>query len=138
MKGEIDKIWENETKDNKAYHVLDIGGDRYSVWDPNLIEGLNEGSYIEFEWQKSGNFKKITELKKIDMNPNLETGYKPNNKSREIVRMSCIRSASEILQGCYIEPHAKVNIAMDIAKEFEKYITGVEEENPGIQGKEKS
>lgn len=128
MKGKIEKIWENETKDNKAYHVLDIAGDRYSVWDPKLVEGLAEGSYVEFDWQKSGNFKKITDLKKIDMAPDLDSPYKPNRKSMEIIRMSCVRSASNILQGIYIDPVEKTSKALDIAREFENYVLDNEDE----------
>ena len=122
MKGEIEKIWENETKDKKTYHVVDIGGERYSVWDSKLLEGIDEGSYVQYDWQKSGNFKKITDLKKIDMNPDLDSIYKPDRTSMEIIRMSCIRSASEILHGLYIDPVEKTSKALDIAKEFEKYV----------------
>ena len=62
MKGEVYKIWENETKDNKVFHVVEIAGERYSVWEPSLLEGVEEGSRVEYDWQKAGNFKKITDL----------------------------------------------------------------------------
>lgn len=126
MQGIVDKIWENETRDKKRYHVLEIGGEKYSVWDPNLLEGLGEGNQVEYEWKQSGNFKKITDLKLID--PASESGsYKSDRKSREIVRMSCLRSASEILHGLFIDPDEKTRKALDIAREFEKYVRTEEE-----------
>ena len=126
MKGSIDKIWENQTNDKKTYHVLDIGGERYSVWDSKLLEGLEEGSEVEYDWKKSGNFKKITDLKKIELEPDLNS-YNPDRKSREIIRMSCVRSASQILQDLSIDPMDKSSKALDIAREFEKYVTDRDE-----------
>ena len=57
MQRTIEKIWENQTRDKKKYHVLEIGGEKYSVWDNKLIEGLGEGSRIEYDWKRSGDFK---------------------------------------------------------------------------------
>jgi hypothetical protein len=123
MQGVIEKIWENETKDKKPYHVLEIGGEKYSVWDAKLMEGLSEGARVEYEWKKSGDFRKITDLKPIEMG--LEpVRYHPGRKSMEIVRMSCLKSASEILCGLFIDPDVKTRKAVEIAREFEKYVTG--------------
>ena len=88
MKGEVYKIWENETRDNKIFHVVEIAGERYSVWDPRLLVGVEEGSHVEYDWKKSGNFKKLTGLRKIDYDPELNSPYKPTRKSMELVRMS--------------------------------------------------
>ena len=126
MKGTIDKIWENETRDNKKYHVLEIGGEKYSVWNGKMLEGIGEGSVVEYDWKKSGDFRKITELSKIDSEPGQEP-YRPDRKAMEIIRMSCLRSASEILHGFYIEPDEKAMKALDIARDFEKYVTYREE-----------
>lgn len=122
MKGSVDKIWENETNGKKKYHVVDIGGERYSVWDHKLIEGLTEGSTVEYDWQKSGDYKKITDMRKIDLNPDLET-YRQDRKSIEIIRMSCIKSACQILQGTYKEADTIAYNALTTAREFEKYVT---------------
>jgi hypothetical protein len=120
MEGTIDKIWENETKGKKQYHVLEIGGEKYSVWDSKMMEGLGEGSRVAYDWKKSGDFRKITDLRKIDSDP---ATYRPDRKAMEIIRMSCLRSASEILHGFYIEPEEKARKALDIARDFEKYVT---------------
>ena len=100
MRGTIEKIWENETKGKKKYHILAIGGENYSVWDPKLVEPLSEGSETEYEWTQSGDYKKITDLKKIQTGPE----SKPSSRDRrsvDIIRMSCLKSASDILNGIY-------------------------------------
>jgi len=128
MKGEIDKIWENETKDRKKiYHVVDINGDRYSVWDKKILEGISEGDYIDYDWKPSGDYKKIVDLKKIDPDPNLDKKYIPDDKSRGIIRMSCLRSATEILNGIPIDLDQKTCMALEISREFENYVLGSEE-----------
>ena len=79
MKGVIEEIWKNETDDGKPYFVLRIGGDKYSVWDKKYMEGLEEGSTVEYESAQSGKFKKITDLKKIDLEPGIDP---PERKTR--------------------------------------------------------
>lgn len=54
MKGIFDKIWENKTKGNKPYWVLSIEGENYSVWDKKNLEGIQEGSTVEYDWKASG------------------------------------------------------------------------------------
>lgn len=114
MEGKIEKIWENE-KNGKKYWVLAINGERYSVWDEKYINGISEGSVVDYNWKKSGNFRKITDIKKLDVQP-------LDRKNEQIVRMSCLRSASEILAGLELEPREKVDLALDISKIFEKYV----------------
>ena len=122
MKGAVDKIWENDTKDNKQYHVLEIGGEKYSVWDPKLVEGLEEGSEIEYDWKKSGDYKKITGLRKLDTTPEIEP-YRIDRKQTQIIRMSCLKSASELLHADKIDSVGKANQALKIARKFEDYVT---------------
>jgi hypothetical protein len=103
MRGAIEKIWENKTKDDKKYHVLEIGGEKYSVWDSKLLDGIEEGATVDYEWKASGDFKKITGIQKIE-NDFKPEAYIPDRKSMEIIRMSCLRSASEILHGSTSTP----------------------------------
>jgi hypothetical protein len=132
MQGRVGKIWDNETKDKKRYTVLEIGGEKYSVWEAALVEGLAEGDSVEYDWKQSGNFRKITGLKKLGLDPGFED-YTPGRKSLEIIRMSCLRSASELVQGTYKDPDQRKTKALDIAREFEKYVIGLEEEDHGGQ-----
>ncbi|MEW6664135.1 MAG: hypothetical protein AB1512_02795 [Thermodesulfobacteriota bacterium] len=123
MQGTVEKIWQNETKEKKPYSVVEIGGEKYSVWDPKLMEGLAEGSRIDYEWKKSGDFRKITALSALGQAGELDP-YHGDRKSREIVRMSCLKSAAEILYGVFIDPDVKTGKAIEIAREFERYVTG--------------
>jgi hypothetical protein len=133
MKGVIDKIWENKTDDGKPYFVLKIGGEKYSVWDRKYMEGLEEGSAVEYESMQSGKFKKITDMKKIDLEPGIDPPErKPRDRNgEEIVRMSCIRSAAALVADFGAPPEEKAEITLGLARKFEKYVIDPEEEmNP--------
>ncbi len=54
MKGVVDKVWKNKTDDGKLYFVLKIGGEKYSVWDKKYMDGIEEGSMVEYESTQSG------------------------------------------------------------------------------------
>ena len=71
-KGVIDKIWKNKTDDGKLYFVLKIGGEKYSLWDKKYMEGFEEGTTVEYESSQSRKFKKITAMRKIDLEPERE------------------------------------------------------------------
>jgi hypothetical protein len=80
MKGVVDKVWENKTDDGKPYFVLKIGGEKYSVWDKKYMDGIEEGSMVEYESAQSGKFKKIIDMKKIDLEPGVD---RPERKPRD-------------------------------------------------------
>jgi len=114
MEGKIEKIWENE-KNGKRYWVLEIGGEKYSVWDEKYVDGLSEGSVVDYNWRQSGNFRKITDLRKLDVQP-------LNSKNEQIVRMSCLRTAGEIISGERLDLRLKIERVLDTSKIFEKYV----------------
>ena len=133
MKGVIDKIWENKTDDGKPYLVVRIGENKYSVWDKKYMEGLNEGAAVEYEFTQSGKFKKITDMRRIE----LELGFAPperkprDRNGQEIVRMSCIRSAAALVADFGAPLEEKADITLGLARRFEKYVIDPEEEmNP--------
>jgi hypothetical protein len=119
MKGIIEKIWENKDKKGEKYWVIAIDGQRYSVWDENLMKNLSEGDLIEFLWKKSGRFRNITKIEKL---PEKQALALQEEKSKQIIRMSCIRSAAEILARVEIDPEEKVNKVIKIAKQFEDHV----------------
>ena len=133
MKGVVDKVWENKTDDGKPYFVLKIGGEKYSVWDKKYMDGIEEGSKVEYESAQSGKFKKITDMKKIDLGPGIDLPErKPRDRNgQEIVRMSCIRSATALIADFGAPPEEKAEITLGLARKFEKYVIDPEEEvNP--------
>jgi len=94
MKGVVDKIWKNKTDDGKPYLVVRIGENKYSVWDKKYMEGLNEGAAVEYESSQSGKFKKITDMKKIELEPGIAPPErKPRDRNgQEIVSLDQPRS----------------------------------------------
>jgi len=141
MKGVIEKIWENKTDDGKPYLVLRIGGEKYSVWDKKYMEGLEEGEAVEYESAQSGKFKKITDIKKIELEPGMDPPEKrTRDRNRlEIVRMSCIRSAAALVADFGAQPEEKAEITLGLARRFEKYVTegdGDVAQEKGYGGKE--
>lgn len=119
MKGIIQKIWENKNRKGEKYWVLCIDGQRYSLWDEKSREPLNEGDSVEFEWVQKGDFRNITKIRKL---PESEALDFQERKSRQIIKMSCIRSACELVVRASIKPEQKCKIVIKIAKELEKHV----------------
>jgi hypothetical protein len=132
MKGEIEKIWKNQTPDGRKYNVLQIAGVRYSLWEGDYLDKLQEGQTLEFDFRESGEFKNISRIypagaDKMSGNDALPPEHQGNDgqqgqKARQIVRMSSLRSASQILTGSRIPAGERAEKTIEIAKKFEKYI----------------
>lgn len=126
MKGEIEKIWDNESRNGQRYLGISVDGERYTLWEEKYFDKLKEGDIIDFEWKKSGKYKNIT---KINMN-NDDNDFM-ERKQENIIRMSCLKSASELIAGSDLEPVKRADMALDFAGKFEKYIRdGLEEDAP--------
>lgn len=126
MKGEIEKIWDNESRNGKRYLGISVDGERYTLWEDEYFDKLKEGDIIDFEWKKSGKYKNIT---KINMN-NDDNDFM-ERKQESIIRMSCLKSASELIAGSDLEPVKRADMALDFAGKFEKYVRdGLEEGAP--------
>lgn len=119
MKGTIQKIWENQNKKGEKYWVFSIDGQRYSLWDHKSREAITEGDVLDFVWIQKGNFRNITKLKKLSGTEALDF---QERKSRQIIKISCIRSACELLARSSVKPEQKSEIVLKIAKQFEDYV----------------
>ncbi len=126
MKGIIEQIWENESKNGQQYLTVQIDGERYSVWDDKHFDQLQEGAEIEYEFRQSGNFKNITEVSSLT--PNHEPPLYHNDRDRQITRLSCLKSAAQILAPAQVDPDAKRDLVIDTARVFERYVG---ENDPG-------
>lgn len=125
MKGEIEKIWDNESRNGERYLGLSVDGQRYTLWEEKYFDKLQEGDVIDFEWKKSGKYKNIT---KINMND--DNGDFMERKQESIIRMSCLKSASELIAGSDLETGKRADMALDFAMKFEKYVKDDLEEDP--------
>ena len=121
MKGEVEKLWKNETEDGRKYEVFQIGGERYSLWDEDYLDRIQEGQSLEFDFKESGDFKNITEIYKQPGEVEKEPEY-GNRRLKKTIRMSCLKSASRILAGSKIPYQNRVDRAIETARKFEKYI----------------
>ena len=121
MKGEVEKIWKNETEDGRKYEVFQINGERYSLWDENYLGQIPEGQALEFEYKESGDFKNITKVYNPGDDGSKENAY-GDQRTRRIVKMSSLRSASRVLVGSKIPTQDRADKTIEIAKTFEKYI----------------
>ena len=121
MKGEVEKVWKNETEDGRRYEVFQIGGERYSLWDEDYLDRIQEGQSLEFDFKESGDFKNITQIYEQPGEVEKEPEY-GNQRLKKTIRMSSLKSASRVLIGSKIPYQNRADRAIEIAKKFEKYI----------------
>jgi hypothetical protein len=121
MKGEVEKVWKNETENGRKYEVFLIGGERYSLWEEGYLDKIQEGQTLEFDFRESGDFKNITRVYELPENEPKDPEY-GDQKLKKTVRMSCLKSASRVLIGSKIPYQNRADKAIEIAKKFEKYI----------------
>lgn len=132
-RGKIEHIWENELQDGRMYLSLIIDGEKYSLWDKKYFDKLKEGQIINFDFKKSGDYNNITE---IDIDPFIDLAEEqkrksnphPNQKDLQIIKMSSLKSASYIVKDVPLDIEKKVDLTLDVARQFEKYMTGELEE----------
>jgi len=130
MKGVIEQVWENESRNGQQYMTVQIGGERYSVWDKKYFDQLQEGIEIEYDVRESGNFKHLSEIRPVER-PNQTPNY-TNHKDRQITRLSCLKSASEILAPLHMELEMKRDMVIDTAKYFERYVLEEDIDFPAV------
>lgn len=121
MKGEVEKVWKNKTEDGRKYEVFQIGGERYSIWDENYLDRIQEGQLLEFDFRESGDFKNITRIYENPGNESKTPEYE-EQKVKRIIKMSCLRSASRVLTGSKIPYDNRADKTIEIARKFEKYV----------------
>ncbi len=136
MKGVIEDMYVNTSKNGNDYLTLIIGGEKYFLWDEKYFDGLEVGKEINYQWSQNGKFKRITE---IDYNhePSQEPAQKVeplpiDRKTLQMVRMSSLKSASVILQNAQLAPEEKSELTLDLARKFEKYIIEDNHDEEGV------
>jgi hypothetical protein len=138
MRGTIDHVWENETKGGQKYLTVQMNGERYSVWDSKYFDTIREGASVNYDLKQSGNFTHLIDIEPVNGNGNGNGAppYQPNNKDRQIARMSCLKSASEILAPVQLDPDKKKQLTIDTARFFERYVfeDGIDDQPANGQG----
>jgi hypothetical protein len=148
MKGIIESIQPRQLEDGREYLTFQISGNKYSVWDKKYFGAFNEGMPVNFKFKKSGNYLNISEIEHDpDYKPgnngngnNNPFGY-PSHRDLQILKTSCLKCATYLINDVPLEVEKKVELALDVAKRLEKYLTIVpveEESQPGASGEQGS
>ena len=124
MKGTIEQVFENESKNGQRYMTVQIGGERYSVWDQKYFDHMQQGAEIEYDFRQSGNFRNITQVSAPSAEPDNGNGTPTyhNGRDRQITRLSCLKSAAEIISPAQLTPDVKRDLVIDTARVFERYV----------------
>ena len=124
MKGKVQGITHETSKKGDEYLRVQIDGEIYSVWEPDYFDVLREGDTIEFEYKESGQWKNITHLlvsgPQSEGTPSIDE-YRLA-RDRQIARMSCVKSAANVLANLEMNPEEKGKRSLELAKIFEKYV----------------
>ena len=97
------------------------GALQYSVWDGKCFPLLQQGAEIEYTVRESGNFRHLNDIKPVDQ-PQAATAYPVTARDRQIARLSCLKSASEIAAPVPMDLDDKQELVVDLAKRFERYV----------------
>jgi len=123
VQGTVDKIWHNHRADGSEYWVLSIDGQRYSTWDKNMVADIQEGYTVEFAFTDSGRYRNLTALKRLSGEPFITADrIAPSPESLRTVKMSCLRTAAEMLKDTTLLPEQKVSLAINMAERLENYV----------------
>ena len=129
MHGIVDKIWRNHRTDGSEYWVLCIDNERYSTWDRNHMENLQEGDAVEFAYTQSGRYRNLISLQRQPPTPTTTAfPQTPPEPAHLKFRLNCLRITAELLQGHPGLPEEKLQLALHLAKRLEQQL-----QEPGIK-----
>ncbi len=139
MKVVIEKIDHNQLGDGREYLTFQISGNKYSVWDKKYFCMFIEGMPVSFKFKRSGNYMNISEIKETpdykpsdNSNGNGNTFGYPNQRDLQIMMTSCLKCATYLVNDVPVEVDKKFDLALDVAKRLEKYLTVVSSDDERI------
>ncbi len=121
----MDKIWHNQRTDGSEYWALSINGERYTIWEKDLIADIKEGDLVEFAFTFSGRYRNLTGIRRLASSA-FTTADKlvSDPTSLRITRMNCLRTAAEMLKDTTLLPEQKVSLAITMAQQLENHVLG--------------
>jgi len=91
----VDKVFVNRTTKGKTYHVLQLrDGNRVFCFEPNQIDGLEEGSTVTLEVRKKGDYLHLVRL----AGNGQQTGNRIISERESIEKQSAVRTVAILLQ----------------------------------------
>ncbi len=122
-KGEIFKIFENETKKKETYYKFKVNNIYYSAFEQDL-SFLKIGDLISFTVVNKGKYHNAINVKKIKSTPtNTYENY--DQKDLRIVRQSSLKSAVELIKSTdskILKGRKLTEVAIDISDIFVRYV----------------
>ena len=124
MLGILEQVEEKRSQRGETYWALILSGRRYTVWSPELVQGLQRGDQVEFTYTQSGQYRKLLELRKASPQ-NLNRWFQHHNeRGQRIARMSCLKTAAQIIEGKRLNSTKKAELVLHVARIFEKHVLG--------------
>lgn len=127
MRGFVTEIMEKKTKKNgKPFQIYVIGSEEFSQWDEKHFDRVEEGDLLYFDVKESGDFKNITvnKIYKVLAEEEFRKMQELINEKKHYIRMSALKTSSNLLNDLKISPYEKGSLALDMSDQFEKYIRG--------------
>ena len=126
ISGTVDNVIEKQSAEGGRYHVLRIEGEGYFDWQGHASEAaVKEGDAVKLT-VSDGEFPRIQKIECVE-NGNgsqaREDSTPPSTKDLLIVRMSCLRSAAELLSSVDGPAAKKEKKLMALAAEMAKWVT---------------
>ncbi len=152
MKGKIDALWQNKTREGTPYLAVQIGEDRYTIWDEKYFDRFKRGDAVEFKYINKGKYRNIVEMTGYAPDGGIKGGDKAtpyagseptekpikpflSQKDLHIARMSALKTAAYLSSGLIdpqMESSEKTDFIIDLARQFERYITDAgDSDEPG-------
>ncbi len=144
VSGKIARVWDNATTNGRPYKVVEFeNGDRYSLWRKGDFEKVAKGDAISFDYSTTGKWKNIERIysgsELLQEGPGNGPESSPtmneynghgagngngagNERLDKMVKMSCLKSASNLFSGSKIPFEQRADKVIDMAKKFEQYI----------------
>ncbi len=126
MFGFIERIREARQEGGETVWTLTISGREYEASDPALVRDLHSGDAVSFLYLQEGQQRRIMQLRKLPRHdaPSGNWSRGTDERGERIARMSCLKTAAQILESKRLEPTRKAQLVVEIARRLERYVLG--------------
>jgi len=132
IEGQIERIIEKQAAQGGTFRVVRIDGDGYFDWNGHVAEaGVKEGDTVKLR-VSDDQYPKVQGIEKLgdgghEIAP--QNNGKTNGRDLPIARMSCLRSAAELLADLDEPPEKRQSKVIAMAAEMEKWVTNGSDED---------
>ncbi len=125
IEGTVESVLARQSAHGDIFKVVRVDGEGYFDWDGKVAKtGVKEGDEVKLR-VSDGDFPRIRSIHRNGVakpNGQNQPVHKPNGKDDQIVRMSCLRTAAQVL-GDLDEPlEARREKVLAMADEMAKWV----------------